>query len=86
MEVHITNSATSAVSIDKLRNTFAMFGLPEILVTDNGTNFTSAEFEEFLKSNGIRHTRTAYITRLPECAVQSFKLAMKKFSMGSLEA
>ena len=52
MEVHITNSATSAITIDKLRNTFTTFGLPEILVTDNGTNFTSKEFDEFLKSNG----------------------------------
>ena len=86
----ITNSATSAVTIDKLRNTFATFGLSEILVTDNGSNFTSAEFEEFLKSNGIRHTRTAPYhpasNGLAERAVQSFKLGMKKLTVGSLEA
>ena len=90
MEVHITNSATSAITIDKLRNTFATFGLSEILVTDNGSNFTSTEFEEFLKSNGIRHTRTAPYhpasNGLAERAVQSFKLGMKKLTTGSLEA
>ena len=48
MEVHITNSATSTITIDKLRNTFATFGLPEILVTDNGTNFTSKELTNSL--------------------------------------
>ena len=30
-----------------MRSTFATFGIPETLVTDNGTNFTSAEFEVF---------------------------------------
>lgn len=34
-------------------------GLPEILVTDNGSTFTSDEFEDFLKKNGIdRHKKT----------------------------
>ena len=90
IEIHITNSATSAVTIDKLRNTFATFGLPEILVTENGTNFTSTEFEEFLKSNGIRHVRTVPYhlasNGMAEPAVQSFKMGMKKLTTGSLEA
>ena len=90
MDIHITNSATSAITIDKLRNTFATFGLPEILVTGNGANFTSTKFKEFLKFNGIRHTKTAPYhptsNGLAECAVHSFKLEMKKLTMGSLEA
>ena len=31
MDVHITNFATSAVTMEKLRNSFATLGLPEIL-------------------------------------------------------
>jgi len=89
MEVHITNSATSAITIDQMRSSFAAFGLPEILLTDNGTNFTSAEFKEFFKANGIRHTRMKLYHSasncLAECAVQSFKLGMK-ITAGSLEA
>ena len=57
--MHITPSTTSSVTIEKMRSTFASFGIPEILVTDNGSNFTSSEFEEFLKSNGIRPVKTA---------------------------
>ena len=90
MEVRITNSATSAIKIDKMRSSFAKFGLPEILVTDNGTNFTSAEFEKFLKANDIQHTRTEPYhptsNGLAEHAVQSFKLGMKKITAGSFEA
>ena len=89
IEVYITASATSAVTIDKLRQTFATFCLPETIVTDNGTNFTSSEFEEFLKSNGIRHVKTAAYhpasNGLAERAVQSFMLGMKKLTNGTLE-
>ena len=90
IDVHITNSATSLVTIEKMRSTFAMLGLPEVLVTDNGTAFTSAEFEHFCKHNGIRHvTSSPYhpaSNGLAERAVQTFKEGMKKVTDGSLEA
>ena len=38
---------------------FSYFGLPEHLVTDNGTQFTSDEFQKFLRENDILHTLTA---------------------------
>lgn len=55
IDIHITNSATSLVTIEKMQSMFAMLGLLEILVTDNRTAFTSAEFEHFCKRNGICH-------------------------------
>ena len=58
MEVHSTNSATSTATIELLRKSFATLGLPEVVVSDNATAFTSSEFVEFLKRNGIRHVRT----------------------------
>ena len=54
-----TKTATSAAVIDELRTVFATFGLPEVTVTDNGTCFTSTEFESFLQSNGIEHLTSA---------------------------
>ena len=47
-----TASATSTAVIEELRTLFAQFGLPETTV--NGMCFTSAEFEEFLSSNGVK--------------------------------
>ena len=44
------NSATSSATIEHLHSVFSTRGLPEILVTDNGTVFTSSEFEEFTNS------------------------------------
>ena len=50
--------ATSTNTITALRHIFSYFGLPEHLVTDNGTQFTSDEFQKFLKENDIPHTLT----------------------------
>ena len=55
IECHIMASTTSASTIGKLREIFGTHGLPETVVSDNGTNFTSAEFEEFMRQNGIIH-------------------------------
>jgi len=59
LEVYKMNSSTSAATIEKLRLLFATHGLPEHIVSDNGTCFTSAEFKQFLEENNIRHTCTA---------------------------
>ncbi|CAG2226122.1 Uncharacterized protein K02A2.6 [Mytilus edulis] len=41
LDVHVVNSATSANTIEKLRTMFAIHGLPESIVSDNGTPFAS---------------------------------------------
>ena len=38
---------------------FARFGNPKVLLSDNGPQFTSEEFESFLKLNGIQHCKTS---------------------------
>ena len=53
-------------------------------MTDNGTQFTSVEFKEFMKNNGIRHVLTAPYHPasnhgLAERALQSFKDSIRKF-------
>ena len=89
MEVLIVSSATSSITIEKLRSIFATHGLPESIVSDNGTVFTSAEFQQFTDTNGIRHIRIAPYhpssNGQVERAVQTFKEAMKKSSTDTLE-
>ena len=55
LNVKMVNSATSNSTIEHLRSVFSVHGLPEAIVTDNGTVFTSSEFQDFMKGNGIRH-------------------------------
>jgi Integrase core domain/Integrase zinc binding domain len=59
-EVTVMKSGTtSAETIDALRHMFAIWGLPQQLYTDNGPQFVSREFQQFMTSNGIRHTTSA---------------------------
>ena len=83
-EVIPMSTTTAKHTIQELR--LICFGLPENIVTDNGPQFVSKEFEDFTSQNGIRHSKVApYHPRsngLAERFVQTFKMAMKKMSRG----
>ncbi|VDK43827.1 unnamed protein product [Anisakis simplex] len=51
---HITTEQT----IDALKTIFCRFGFPEILVSDNGTQFTAEKFASLYAKSGIRHITT----------------------------
>ena len=72
---------TSAQTINILRQVFSIFGLPEQIVSDNGTQFTSEEFNVFCRKNGIKHIRSApyhpATNGAVERFVQTFKRALK---------
>ena len=44
IEADVVDNATSTGTIKKLRQVFATHGIPEIIVRDNGSVFTSKEF------------------------------------------
>jgi len=89
LEVYNTNSSTTAVTVEKLRDVFSRFDLLEMIVSDNAMFFTSDEFKQFLKANGIRHTRsTPYhptTNGLAEWAMQTVKEGLRKAKEGSLQ-
>ena len=89
LEVHCMKSTTSNATIEKLREIFATHGLPATLVSDNGSNFTSSEFEEFMKRNGIKHIKVAPYhpasNGLAERAVRLLKEGVEKMGEGSIQ-
>ena len=89
LDIYPSNSSTSSSTIESLRKSFATFGLPEVLVSDNAQAFVSAEFTEFLKKNGIKHIRTPPYhpasNGLVERAVQTFKEGMRRLKTGAVE-
>ena len=60
-EVYSMSSTSALKTIERLRLLFAAFGLPEQVVTDNGPQFVSVDFERFLRANGIRHIQSPCI-------------------------
>ena len=82
-------STSAAETMKMLRKNFATHGLPEILVSDNGSGFVSEEFKTFLKRNSIKHVTTAPYhpssNGAVERYVQTFKNMLNKMNKGNLE-
>eukprot|EP00731_Ephydatia_muelleri_P034541 Em0065g2a len=80
-EVFEKPNTTSQKTIEILRQVFSAYGLPEQLVSENGPQFISREFAEFMAKNGIKHIRSApyhpATNGQVERFVQTFKRAMK---------
>ena len=55
---HLCSTTMQAV-VHELKTMFARFGIPEILVTDNGPQFSSNEFQVFVKSWSFNHVTTS---------------------------
>lgn len=85
-EIFPTRRITTGETIRLLRTLFANKGMPETLVSDNGTQFKSADFEQFCMENGINHITTAPFhpqsNGQAERFVDSFKRAIKKIEEG----
>lgn len=75
------NKITTTKTTELLPTVFARNGLPEQIVSDNRPQFTSAEFESFVKENGITHFRSApyhpATNGLAERFVRTFKQSLK---------
>ena len=56
LEVFQMHATKSQKTIDILRNLFAAYGLPGVIGSDNGQQFTSHEFKNFYRLNAIKQT------------------------------
>lgn len=84
LEVLRMSQLTLHAAVTKLKRLFAPYGLPEQIVTDNATTFTSEEFQTFVKQNGILHTTSTpghpATNGLAERYVRTFKTGIKKLA------
>ncbi|KAK9395533.1 putative protein K02A2.6-like [Crotalus adamanteus] len=86
LEVVPVSSTTTAKTIQVLRGIFATHGLPDVIVSDNGPQFTSSEFQAFLQANLIRHATSAPFhpstNGMAERMVRIAKDALKRLTYG----
>ena len=78
IEVFKTNSSTTAVTVQKLRECFSSHGLPDIIVSDDGTAFTSEDFALFMSENFIKHITSAPRHRFPTDLLKDVLALSKK--------
>ena len=82
IEVDHLRNENSFTVICKLKAHFARQGIPDVLVTDNGSQFTSADFKQFVKSWGFEHRTSSpgypQANGFAEDAVKVAKSIMRK--------
>ena len=87
IEAFCTPNATTTTVIEV---TFARFGLPDTIVSDNGPCFVSEEFKQYLQQNGIKQITSApyhpATNGLAERAIQVVKRGLKKVMDGTIQA
>lgn len=76
------NGTNASETISKLKDMFAIFGLPCELVSDNGSPFNSNEFQKFSQANGIKLVKTPpyhpQSNGIAERSVQVVKKSLEK--------
>ena len=81
-EIVKLSSTTSTDVITALKTMFARFGIPEVLRSDNGPQYSSEEFSRFMRRYGVQHLTSS--PRYPqsngqaERTVQTVKRLLKK--------
>ena len=91
VEIKRSTSITALTTIKILREMFCQLGIPKVIVSDNGTQFVSREFQEFCNQNYITHIKsTPYHPKtngLAERMVRTFKERLRtgKNSSADLE-
>ena len=80
--VCLKNDTTSSNVIKNLKNILARHGIPDVLYSDNGPQFISYQFQNFLKDWEITHIRSSphypQSNGLIERHIQTIKKLMKK--------
>lgn len=81
-ETSLLTSTTSTSVILQMKSIFARHGIPLVVRTDNGPQFSSVEFAEFARGYGFEHqTSSPYYPRsngMAECGVKTVKSLLKK--------
>ena len=76
--MHKLGSTTSRVLVQEMKAVFAKLGVPNVIVSDGGPQYTLAEFKDFMKHWQIEHRisspRNPQSNGMAECCVQKASL------------
>ena len=82
-EVVILKTTTSAVTISHLKRIFSAQGIPMTVVSDNGPQFVSEEFEAFLRDYGINHRKVTPYWPQAKAQVERFNRTLETAIRGA---
>ena len=84
VEVKYLNTTTASGVINKMKQPFAIHGIPEVIVSDNGPQFACNEFHVFAEQYGFKHiTSSLHFSQGNGAAEGAVKIAKKLLSQQS---
>lgn len=88
IEVHVLTTTTAKNIIGICRRNFARYGIPRVVVSDNGPQFTGHEFKRFAKEWSFQHSTCSPYHHLgngkSESAVKVPKRLYEKAMVGTV--
>nr|XP_039271229.1 uncharacterized protein K02A2.6-like [Styela clava] len=82
IEIALLQDTTSLTVINHLKSIFAKYGIPKVIISDNGPHYSSGEFSKFAEEYGFCHItsspRYAQCNGEAERAVQTVKNLLKR--------
>ena len=82
VEIAYLSSMTSEATINALKSSFARYGIPKVVHSDGGTQYTSKKFKDFAKEWDFKHVissaRYPQSNGMSERHIQTEKRMMKK--------
>jgi len=58
-EIELLKNTTSSTVIGKLKSIFSRHGIPQVLISDNGPQFTSQDFKDFSTKWRFEHDKSS---------------------------
>lgn len=77
-EVKMTKTISASATVSLLEEVFATHGYPELLVSDNGTQFTSNQFKLMCQEYGMEHKTSAVYYPRSNGAAERFVDSLKR--------
>ena len=80
-DIHKLDNCESHTVINKIKNTFTRLGIPQIGISDNGSEYVSSEFKQFAKEWDFKHFMSLNYPQtngLVERNIQTIKRIQKK--------
>lgn len=73
-------SVTAPAIVDCLEQRFSLWGIPQVVTTDNGQQFISSEFSSYILAKGITYICTSYYYPQANDGVKRFNRSLKNLT------
>ena len=82
--MHLQDTTSNTV-IGKIKSVYARWGIPFVLVTDNGPQFRSEQFKQFCENYGFTHITSGLAMKKQSLEMNRVKQIMLTIMTGNIQ-